>query len=167
MRNDTAQWPAPLPSDLYWQAGGLSLNRLPPARQTLISGMDVLEAFGPATGWPERAEGDSYTVALRRDRVLRVNGPEMAEGWNAQTARAVTDMTEGYALFELRGERCGDLLLRGAEMLPSRSAMRLWAGLEVILYHHGTDGTVRIHIARARADSVVDTIQRRHAAMIR
>ena len=166
MRNDTASWPAPLSSDFTWHADGLTLRRLPLCRQTLVSGVDALSAFEPAIGWPEAAQGDSYTVALRRDRVLRVGAPEMRDGWDSALGHAVTDMSGGFAMFDLTGERVPDLLLRGADMLASRSALRLWAGLNVIIYHHGESGTVRCHILRARAESFVETIQRRAATMI-
>ena len=170
MRDDTANWPAPVADGLTWQTDGIALRHLPLTRQTLVSGPDVLAAFPDAAGWPTpAATGASYAVALRRDRLLLVNDDTLHPSWDAQQHRAVTDMSGGLMVFELSGARASDLLLRGAEMTASRSTLRLWAGLEVILYTHGTEPTpaVRIHVERARAETLVETLQRRAGAMLR
>lgn len=71
-------------------------------RQTIVSGTSVLHHFddtlGPAIGWPEIADGPSYAIALRRDRVLPVNGPGLADGWDDEAEHAISDMSGGYAV---------------------------------------------------------------------
>ncbi|WP_299029402.1 hypothetical protein [uncultured Sulfitobacter sp.] len=153
MRNDNDNWDMFDIGGPLVTASGITIQSRAIARQTVISGAGVLRAFekscGPAIGWPDVAQGASYAVALRRDRVLLVNGPALQEGWDDTTGHAVSDMTGGYAVIELSGVGVQDVLKRGAEInpdLPSRSAARRFGELGVILYHFENANCVRLHV---------------------
>ena len=162
MRNDTAKWDAPVEGPWKIRASRITVERITLPRQTLISGVDVLSKYAPCTGWPEIAQGDSYTVSLRRDRVLRVGGPVVTEGWDAPNNHAISDMSSGYAVFAIAGPGALDLLKRGTEIdlgAPSKSAARLFAGLGVILYRHRDADCVRLHVGAARAPALMFSLE--------
>ena len=162
MRNDNRKW-APLhEGPLSVEGPGATLTSVCPERQTILSGVDVLIAFtsefGAAVGWPDVTKGESYSIALRRDRVLLINWPAREDGWDVKNRWAVSDMTGGYACFDLSGSHAMDVLKRGTEIAlaePSRSAARLFAGLDVVLYRHEKDDTFRFHVNRAQSDAFV------------
>jgi hypothetical protein len=131
-----------------------------PERQTVISGPYRaclnLSGFQQAVGWPHAEPGESYALRLRRDRVLVVNGPVLADGWNAEHGVAVSDMTDGFAVIDLQGSDCLFVLRRGTEVsieMPSASCIRLFAGHEVILFSRGTDA-YRLHVARGHLEAI-------------
>ncbi len=162
MRDDTQRWTAPRADGVDLQAEGLRLRHLSGLKQTLVSGVTALTQFetqlGPAVGWPDPALGAAYAVALRRDRALLVNGPDLADGWDAQAGLAVSDVTDTYCAFDITGPHWSDMLARGTEMGPSRSAVRRFAGMEVALYAH--EDALRVHIERARAEQFVTWVER-------
>jgi hypothetical protein len=150
MRDDSHKWDEPQELSAPLTGPGVTVRRIAPDRQTLISAPDILARTPGAIGWPDQAGGDSYSLCLRRDRVLEVNGPARADGWDGQ--QAVSDVTDGLAIFEITGPRAMDLVKRGAEIsdaLPSRSAVREAFGLEVILYRWHQ--ALRLHVARTQA----------------
>jgi len=150
MRDDSHKWDVPADLSAPLAGPGVTVSQIIPDRQTLISAPDILARTPGATGWPDRAEGDSYVLCLRRDRVLEVNGPARADGWDGQ--QAVSDVTDGLTIFEIAGPRAMELIRRGAEIsdaLPSRSAVWQAFGLEVILYRW--QDALRLHVARTEA----------------
>lgn len=165
MRNDTRNWAPLAPEEWAITAPGVTVQKITLERQTLVSGVRALTHFdalvGPAIGWPECAQGPSYAAALRRDRVLIVDAPTLADGWHAEAQLAVSDMSGGYSVFELQGPGALDVLKRGTEIspeIPSKSAVRRFAGLEVVLYRYGAPDCVRLHVDRARAQSLQDLL---------
>lgn len=162
MRDDTARWAPPRAEGLDAQMGTLRVRHMTGLRQTLVSGAGVLTRFkaeaGPAVGWPDPAAGNSYAVALRRDRVLLVDGPDLSSGWDTAAQLAVSDATDTFLAFEISGADWPDLLARGTEMGPSRSAVRRFGGMEVALYAH--EAAIRVHIERARAEQFVTWVER-------
>lgn len=162
MRNDTTNWDAPHARDAAITAPGITIQQVQLKRQTTVSGVDVLHYFCPATGWPDVARGPSYAVALRRDRVLLLDGPPLTDGWNDKTGHAVSDMTGGYAVIDLSGEAVHDVLKRGADINPnirSGSAARLFAGIGVILYHFDAPMRLRLHVSAAQRDTLWQTLE--------
>jgi hypothetical protein len=166
MRNDTGNWTAIPALDVPQGTADFTFQAATLLRQTMVSGTSVLRNFskacGPAMGWPDIALGGGYCIALRRDRVLLVNGPELADGWHAEAGHAVSDMTGGYAVFEIWGERAIEGLKRGADLnpaIPSRSALRRFGGLDVILYRFEEQSRFRLHCDRAQRDAVRLTLQ--------
>lgn len=88
MRDDRHRW---TPQSAHFDPimiGAVTLQEIKLNRQIMVSGPAVRDTFGPATGWPAVVSGDSYTLSLRRDRVLIVNGPAMAAGWDAAQDQA-------------------------------------------------------------------------------
>jgi len=123
-------------------------------QQVLVSSSTALKQY-PTIGWPDIAQDDS-AVALRRDRVLLVNSSATTQGWDDQLNNAVTDMNDGYQVFDISGRDAMALLQRGTEIslqLPSRSAVRFLFGYEVVLYRI-QECVFRIHIERSYADAL-------------
>lgn len=161
MRDDRHRWAVPADRSVIKEIGGATLQEVMPARQTLISGIAVRETEAPLIAWPDVVITERYSLSLRRDRVLIVNGPPMADGWSDKTQRAVSDMTDGYRMFDLRGKTALQALQRGAEIdlsTPSASVARQLFGMNCLIYRidHPTD--YRIHVARAQGDALWDHI---------
>ncbi len=161
MRDDSKRWDAPRAMGAAITAEGLAITPLSLPRQTLISGAQVLRQlggqYGAPSGWPDIASGTPYALALRRDRVLLVDGPQMADGWDAATGWAISDMSGAYMVFELTGPRAMGLLRRGTEISlarPSASVARPLFGLGTLLYRHGDGETFRIHVARGHGEAL-------------
>ncbi len=165
MRNDNENWTPPQTSDAILSVDGFHLERIKLPRQTILSGPAVLNRFqgtlGPAIGWPDIAMAASYTVALRRDRLLMVNGPDFADGWDDTAQLAVSDMTGGFAVFELFGERVFDVLKRGADLNvlhSSRSAVRMFGGFGTILYRFQDQNRLRLHVNVTQEEAILMTL---------
>lgn len=162
MRNDNTKWDAPLGetrADVDGNRARLSLCQ--PARQTILSGPIsqclALAKQPSANAWPEIANGESYAIRLRRDRVLAVNGPALADGWHEGAGVAASDMTGGYVVFELSGPRALDILKTGTELAlnqPSGGAMRRFHRQEVAIYRWHSADTYRLHAQRGQLESL-------------
>ena len=143
MRDDSQKWDAPFSSDEVLQVPGLSIATLRLDRLTSVNGTRALAGSDlPIIGWPDIAPGGAYAVALRRDRILEVNGPPRPDGWDAAQQLGFSDMTDGYHAFSVTGSAAMEFLRAGAELsldLPSNSAARLLFGLPAILYRTGED----------------------------
>jgi len=147
MRDDRDKWAASQFASLDaddsppLKAEGIRVQACLLRAQTCVSGVSVLSAF-PATGWPDIVNAvQGYAVCLRRDRVLLVNNNDLPkDGWHGTQSIAVSCL----------------LLQRGTEVSlqePSKSAVRLLFGYEVVLYRI-EDLTFRIHVDRAHADAL-------------
>ena len=122
MRDDRARWPAPVADDKLLDLDGALLQPVHGLTQTLISGAELRTQTGlPLIAWPDRPTTDSYAISLRRDRILCIGNPPFDEGWHPDKALAVSDMSDGYTVFDLLGDGALDLLTRGA---PSRELKR-------------------------------------------
>lgn len=161
MRDDKNRWDAPRAMGARITAEGLSITPLSLSRQTLISGTGVLGQIGGEYGapvrWPDIASGTPYALSLRRDRVLLVEGPQMADGWHADRGQAISDATGAYLVFELSGPRAMDLLKHGTEISlasPSASVARPLFGIGTLLYRHGKPETFRVHVARGHGEAL-------------
>ncbi len=154
MRDDSRKWDAPPDYARPLEGAGLAVTRVWPARQVLISASDVLARIA-ATGWPDIAAGDAYGLCLRRDRVLEVDGPARADGWDG--TQAVTDVTDAYAVFHIEGPQALALCRRGTELSlaqPSRSVARTMFGLSTFLYRWEHGDCYRLHVPRAHAQAL-------------
>jgi hypothetical protein len=166
MRNDTDRWAAPLGenrADVVGENATLSLCKLP--RQTLLSGPIepclALAKQQVAIGWPEVVPSKTYALRLRRDRILAVNGPALADGWNEEIGVAISDMSGGYAVLQLSGTGALSILATGTELTPnltSRSAMRRFYRQEVVLYRWQNPTTYRLHIERVYLEHMWDLL---------
>ena len=154
MRDDSRKWDVPPDYSAPLKAGGVSVTRVWPGRQLLISAPDVLARM-PAAGWPDVVSGPAYGLCLRRDRVLEVDGPAREVGWNGN--QAVTDVTDAYAVFRIDGPQALALCRRGAELSPaqpSRSVARRMFGLSALLYRWEAGDCFRLHVPRGHAQAL-------------
>ena len=163
MRNDTNRWSPPTGMPTAFEAPGLSLTAVHLTRQSLISGPEVRTNSATALiGWPDIAPDAPYRITLRRDRVVEVNGPAGSDGWNSATGEALSDISDGWSVFDLTGPAAMDILKRGTEIsliTPSASVVRRLWGLDVWLYRHGSKDNFRLHIARAMDEALIGHIR--------
>lgn len=157
MRDDTGRWDAPR-ADQPLDADGVSLRPARIVRQVLVSGRHALRRTAlPLVEWPNvAAPRDGLALCLRRDRVLEVDGPARTDGWDGEAGLAVSDVTDGLAVFDLGGPRAFDILRRGTEIgldRPSRSVARVLFGLDVLIYRTDED-VFRLHVPRAAAEAL-------------
>jgi sarcosine oxidase subunit gamma len=152
---------------------GLEIAEAVVAAQFQLSGdlgaADIVYAVGRATGCslsdqPNRKSGgDPYAVWLAPDKRLLVceSGDrhalhrDLAVAFSDRFA-AASDVTDGLAMLDLRGERLPDLLawacaldLDPRRFAADQSARTLFADLPVLLYRRG--GGVRLHVDRGVA----------------
>lgn len=159
MRNLAEKWSkAPDWQDAVIQAPGLKIGSVSGLHQRLVSG--DLAAWAEASGFDGtavgafgQAEGIRYAVRLARDRLLAVSSTPLgiATGWHSQ-GFAVTEISAGLHIFEARGEAVDALVARATTLDPRQagaSAALSFAGIDAILYRHGT--TLRIHVDRGLA----------------
>lgn len=172
MRDDSTRWTPALGTDrVAEQSGGVTLMSFRPARQTLISG-PVSAALNlsnilSAIGWPEPAGKDSYALRLRRDRILVVNGPALADGWHDDHGLAVSDVTDGYIACQLNGPGALDVVNRGTEIdwtVPSGSVSRRFAGFSVLIYAMDA-ASICLHVPHSQFDGLwqlLNTFRKAH-----
>ena len=78
----------------------------------------------------------TYALAMRRDRMLVVNGPMLQDGWH-DSGYAVSDMSSAHVAFEFEGSATMDLLSRGTEIdfnNKSAGVARRFRDLDILLY---------------------------------
>lgn len=159
MRDDSNKWDAPDALMGTHIQSGVTLVPVSLTRQTLISGPRVQsQTDWPIVGWPDIATTPTYALSLRRDRVLLVDGPDMAEGWHEDTQRAISDARDAYTVFDISGDRAIEVLQRGAEVrldMESKSVARLLFGFGVFLYRVNSEDRFRIHAPSRQAGSLV------------
>ena len=158
MRDDRHKWNPQVAHHDPFVISDVTLREVSLSRQIMVSGPRVRDDLAHAIGWPAIASGETYCLSLRRDRVLVVYGLQMLTGWDSTTEQAVSDVTDGFRVFDLSGARALAVLRRGAELslhVPSASAARLVFGLNCILYRYATDDLFRIHVARGYGEALV------------
>ncbi len=145
------------------EAGGVSVSTCRLQQVSVVNG-DLQAALGAAAiasspvGWPEVASGDSYAVRTARDRALVGGGTTLTPGWHGE-GFAVSRSDDAGIVFSISGPGLEELLSLGAAVFldrPSASAARPFAGLPAILYRHGRDDAVRLHVARPRAAAMLE-----------
>lgn len=160
MRNDNHRWDAP--GELAVKTDGLTVAPVKGLRQTLVSGLDVLaKYYDHLITWPDVAEGESYALSLRRDRILIIGETDLRPGFDAAKGWAVSDLSDGYAVFDLYGPRAFEVLRRGAELRidqPSRSVARRLFSFDVVLYQSEKEGNFRIHVSRSFGQALVQSL---------
>lgn len=159
MRNLAEKWSqAPDWQDAVIEVPGLKIGSVSGLHQRLVSG--DLAAWAEASGFDGTAvgafgmaEGGRYTVRLARDRLLAVSTTPLgiAMGWHSQ-GFAVTQISAGLHIFDVSGEAVDAFAARGTTLDPQEvgaSAALSFAGIEAIVYRHGT--ALRIHVDRGLA----------------
>ncbi len=151
------------------RGAGLDIAEAAIAAQVLLSGdlgaAEVVDAVARAAGCrlsdrPNLKAGtDSYAVWLAPDQrlLVRETGERHALARDLAAAlagrfAAASDVTDGLAVLDLRGERLPDLLAMACALDldprrfgPDQSARTLFADLPALLYRHGGAG-FRLHV---------------------
>jgi len=145
---------------------GVVLTELIPEGLTLLWGAMqqamMLANADVTVSWPGPSAGNTHALALRRDRVLVVNGASLAEGWHSDIGLAVSDMTRGFRAATLSGPLCFEVLKRGTEIsrsIPSGSVSRGFAGYPVFLHTVEGPETYRLYVPRAVFEGFWDLIE--------
>ena len=168
MRDDSRKWTPPADLSAPIDLGMATLSRFDPARLSLISGPKVRRTGPAPVGWPDVATGDTYRLSLRRDRIVEVGGAEGRDGWDKDTGRAFSDITDAYASIALSGPGAFEILKRGTEIspsIPSASVARRLFGLDVWLYRYGSDDSFRLHVVHAYEEALLGNVKAAAALM--
>lgn len=164
MRDDSQRWDVPFAPNHGITMPDVTVQSVALERQILLSGPNVLARCNlPLIEWPLVGDQDSYALSIRRDRLLLVNGPDMTDGWDADQGQAVSDVSDGYAVFEISGDGAFDMLRRGTEIsleVPSRSVSRLLFGLGAFVYRFNEEKRFRVHAASAQRQALWENLRR-------
>ena len=101
---------------------------------------------------PNERRGDfPYRLWLAPDRALLVAGPAPSDGF-------VSDVTDGFATFEIAGPRAAEIVAMGCTLDPhglalasGRCAQTAFAGVKVVLYAEAAGEKFRLHAERSLA----------------
>ncbi|MCK0151388.1 hypothetical protein MWU54_15205 [Marivita sp. S6314] len=163
MRDDRNKWAASGTLGDGFEIGDVVVSRVRVSRQLLVSGPRVRTQIDvPTVGWPEICEATTYALSLRRDRVLVVNGDPVEDGWDDATSQARSDASDLYSVFDLSGRDAFNVVKRGTEISmesPSRSVLRRFFGLQVMLYRVQAEDRFRLHVARASEDALLGYLE--------
>lgn len=171
------------PSPTIYSGTSLNIAFADPACQALISEPADAVAFQSAVtsvlGFALPAEPNHVAGATARalwmapGQWLIVSDDRADIGLTARLEEAsracggfVSDVTDGFAVFELSGSAVLNLLTMGcaldfdnAAMTSGRSARTLFAGMPVVLYCWGGAGRYRIHAERQFAQHLCEWLQ--------
>jgi len=158
--HDRAQFWSPVPdwSQVSLHAPAIDVAVVNAASMWLASGeaQQLLLRYGSeeALGPRQVCGDDSYALRVAPDRLLFVAGAQAVDAAAAVAPRcAITDVSDGLLIFEVRGAAAADLMAQGSEypfddttVLPYESAMMQFAGFRLAVSRrvHGW----RLHIER-------------------
>ena len=126
----------------------------------LVSGN--LDAFAARSGLSAQgagalglATGKRYSVRLARSRlfVVGLGETELAHGWN-EPGFAASPVSAAWQAFDLTGPGMARILSEATAINPADpgpSASIVFAGLGAIVYRHGEEGRIRLHVERGHA----------------
>ncbi len=171
MRNDNERFSAPYAEFVALESSVLSFRPITGLRQTEISG-DLAKARSdhklpiPTCGAGTKTSA-TYALAMRRDRMLVVNGPMLQDGWH-DSGYAVSDMSSAHVAFEFEGSATMDLLSRGTDIdfnNKSAGVARRFRGFDILLYQANCGVSVRLHIGHGHADTFYRWVQGQFAGL--
>jgi hypothetical protein len=156
MRNLAEKWPSvPDWKNASIQHHSTTITTISGLRQLLVSGdIGAWSRANGIDGAPASASsiktGERYTVRLARDRILAVSTVPfgITSGWHEE-GFAVSMVDAGLHFFEIDGPRMPDILARATTLAPNSdtaSAGLFFAGLNAIVYRHGSARCIRVHI---------------------
>lgn len=140
------------PADAIWLVSG----DLP---KFLAHHLDGVDCAGPK----DVCDGDRYALRLGPDRLLYVRrvapqGQPDLPGWSTDHV-AVTDVSDGFLLFDVTGPSALDVMAMGAEYdfaagpaLPTESAAMVFAGFRVSVARIAAGW--RLHVERSSAPAL-------------
>jgi len=164
--HDRAQFWSPLPDwvQVSLHARGIDIAVVDPGSIWLVSGdIDAFAArrgAGETLGPRKPCSIGVYALRVAPDRILLVGGSNDIDASAANAPGCVaTDVSDGFLIFEIRGEAAAEVMAQGSEyplshntMLPHESAMMQFAGLRVAVARR-PDGW-RLHIERPWAPAL-------------
>lgn len=164
-------WP-PLPDfDTVLNIKDVRIKTLRNLRQHLVSGR--LDIFAHRhglnsidTGALAIAQGSRYCIRLARDRMLLVEnlpGTAFDNGWHDE-GYAVSEISAALHVFEIEGSGTEDLLSEALLINPEEagaSANVQFAGQMAVLYRHGKNDCLRLHVDRGLATYIWNWLERR------
>jgi sarcosine oxidase gamma subunit len=141
---------------------GLNITALAPQAAWLVSGN--LAAFLERHGTRIGDAGDHYALRVAPDRLLFVSvdgADDVTFGWS--DGCAITDVSDGYVLFDITGLAASELMRFGAlhdfeTRSETASASMLFAGQRVILARIPQGW--RLHVERPNAAAIWQWLQR-------
>ncbi|MGD0640522.1 MAG: hypothetical protein ABSC22_07225 [Roseiarcus sp.] len=158
--------PAPAEGQAHFAARGVEVKVVAGLSQALLSGpqrfgVGRLAGIAAPIGFSGVASGPSYAVAVARDRSLIVSerAIALAEGWDAETATAVTRMDDAFVVLDLEGPGLADLLSKATTLDfadASPSAALAFAGLPCLAYRHARPDVLRLHVERPLACALAE-----------
>ena len=164
--HDRAQFWSPLPEwpRVSLHAHGVDVVVVDPASIWLVSGdtqafaarHGAAETFGPR----KPCGSSAYALRVAPDRILFVSGDRAIDVSAASVPGCVaTDVSDGFLVFEIRGEAATDVMAQGSEyplshntILPHESAIMQFAGFRLAVARR-PDGW-RLHIERPWAPAL-------------
>ncbi|MBN9243229.1 MAG: hypothetical protein J0I98_10585 [Mesorhizobium sp.] len=161
MPNFADRWPAaPDWTAARIEGAGFTVRTLTGLHQLLVSGdLDAWNAAsglsGSGVGALALAKGKAWQARVARDRLLAVSEMpfKVEPGWHGE-GFAVTRMDAALHVFEIEGEGLDGIVARATTLDPaakSPSASVLFAGVNAVVYRHGTANRLRVHVDRGLA----------------
>ncbi len=158
--------PAPAEGRAQFAAHRVDVKLVAGLSQALLSGpprfgVGRLSGIAAPVGFSGVASGPSYAVAIARDRALIVSerAVTLAEGWDAESATAVTRMDDALVVLDLEGPGLADLLSKATTLDvadASPSAALLFAGLPCLAYRRARPDVLRLHVERPLACALAE-----------
>ena len=158
--------PAPAEGQAQFMARGVKAKVVADLSQALLSGPQRFGAgrfagIDAPVGYSGLASGPSYAVAIARDRSLIVSegAIALAEGWDAESATAVTRMDDAFVVLDLEGPGLADLLSKATTLDfadASPSAALTFAGLPCLAYRYARSDVLRLHVERPLACALAE-----------
>jgi hypothetical protein len=157
---------APAEGQAQFAARGVEVKVVAGLSQALLSGPQRFGAgrfagIDAPVGYSGLASGPSYAVAIARDRSLIVSegAIALAEGWDAESATAVTRMDDAFVVLDLEGPGLADLLSKATTLDfadASPSAALTFAGLPCLAYRYARSDVLRLHVERPLACALAE-----------
>lgn len=158
--------PAPAEGQAQFAARGVAVRVVAGLSQALLSGpqrfgVGRLAAIAAPVGFSGVATGPSYAVAIARDRSLVVSEQAiaLAEGWDAESATAVTRVDDAFVVLDLEGPGLTDLVSKATTLDfadASPSAALAFAGLPCLAYRYARSDILRLHVERPLACALAE-----------
>ena len=158
--------PAPALGQAQFVARDVEVKVVGGLAQALLSGplrfaASRLGGIAAPVGFSGVAAGPRYAAAIARDRALIVaEGPiGLAEGWDDESATAVTRMDDAYVVLDLEGPGLADLISKATTLDladASPSAALLFAGLPCLAYRYARPEVLRLHVERPLAPALAE-----------
>jgi hypothetical protein len=158
--------PAPAEGQAQFVARDVAVKVVVGLSQALLSGpqrfgASRLAGIAAPVGFSGVAAGPRYAVAIARDRSLIVaeGAIGLAEGWDGESATALTGMDDAYVVLDLEGPGLADLLSKATTLDladASPSAALTFAGLPCLAYRVARPDVVRVHVERPQASGLAE-----------